>query len=408
MLGAVMGNAASRLRAIASGLAQTLHRGLFQRGQDHFPALDGLRAIAALLVVGFHSALVRNGWIGVDLFFVLSGFLIGRILFTQLAGGGINFRGFYVRRIFRIFPAYYAVLSMSVAVSLFVPIGRPLTATWGTILLRSVPNYLYVSNYLYGTGWWIPNALAWGWSLCIEEHFYLIAPALLTLLWRGKAVQPRRRAVVLAVLALVPLVFRLAAFVRDPTQIVFARLYPESHTHCEGLWCGVLVAYGYVYHRAALEHWVRRSGRMVWLLGLACIGSVYVWGGVWQAGFFAAVVEFSILAIGSSLLVLCGLFLDDWFSRLLAHRMWYPWARLSYGIYLVHPFGVFWLVYGRPAGVLKLGTAPFALAVLALATLAATILLLVVEQPLLERGARLSRRLSANSDLARPRVPEVA
>src|SRR5262249_56225241 len=127
---------------------------------------------------------VLSLWFGLDVFFVLSGFLIGRILFRQLQRGGLSFRAFYVRRFFRVFPVYYLVLTVSV-------FGFSRIQEWGVLyggvpwqesLARSWANYLYVSNYVYGMQY--PNPLSWGWSLCVEEHFYLATPLMLPLLFR--------------------------------------------------------------------------------------------------------------------------------------------------------------------------------------------------------------------------------
>jgi peptidoglycan/LPS O-acetylase OafA/YrhL len=153
-------------------------------------------------------------WIGVDIFFVLSGFLIGRMLFIQLQQSGIGFKAFYIRRTFRIFPAYYVMLTLSIFVFAHVDAMRPLFGGGSEplVLDRSWQSYLYISNYTYRVG--RPSAMPWGWSLCIEEHFYLLLPALLALLfrWTGE----RKRLAVLIALTLAPAAMRLLAYYRDP------------------------------------------------------------------------------------------------------------------------------------------------------------------------------------------------
>jgi peptidoglycan/LPS O-acetylase OafA/YrhL len=245
---------------------------LLSRPEQHFAALDGLRAIAALVIVLFHCSLfvglatpetlaslplgfvqwlfVRC-WLGVDVFFVLSGFLIGRILLVQLSRGGINFRAFYIRRVFRIFPAYYVVLSLSIFVFSRMDSFRPLywNTPWFELLHRSWSNELYVSNYILGGD--PHNAMSWGWSLCIEEHFYLLLPASLTLLFQWAS--GWRRLAVLSVVGWLPLVGRVVTFGRDPGAGILDGPYYYSHSHSDGLLLGVLIAYGYVYHRDALS-----------------------------------------------------------------------------------------------------------------------------------------------------------
>jgi peptidoglycan/LPS O-acetylase OafA/YrhL len=382
-------SAGAETRGPVGELWATIRRELWSPAVSHFPTLDGIRAIAILLVIGFHSkGFLSSGWVGVDLFFALSGFLIGRILLEQLAEGRINFRAFYVRRIFRIFPAYYTVLSLQLAARLWL---SSRSSEWAT-LLGSVPNYAYISNYTYGTGWEAQSLLGWGWSLCIEEHFYLLTPVLLSLLI-SRLNGRRRRVVVLCALAFVPALLRLAAYVRDPRIVAWDRLYPNSHTHFDGLWCGVLIAYGYVYHRVALQRWSLRLRHLMWVVAFACLAAVHVWGGLWRTGIFPTVAQFLVLGIGSSLLILNGLFLENWLSRLLGYRGWYPLARLSYGVYLVHPFVVFGIVTCCH-GVLASGSILLAATVTVLANASAAILFLTVERPMLERGAQLSRTYS--------------
>ncbi len=88
------------------------------------PDIDGLRAIAVLLVVGFHAFEVATGFIGVDIFFVISGYLISSILFTDFQNNRLSIVDFYRRRIKRIFPALLVVLSFCFALGWFTPSRR--------------------------------------------------------------------------------------------------------------------------------------------------------------------------------------------------------------------------------------------------------------------------------------------
>ncbi len=153
--------------------------------------LDGVRAIAILLVLFWHY--VCNGisghslfrhltfwtWSGVDLFFVLSGFLIGRILINT-KGNKNYFKIFYTRRIFRIFPAYYLILLL---LAIFLWRGSASNFEW----LAKAP-YPFYSYLFYIQNFWMthttdfgPNWLASTWSLAVEEQFYLILPLLIFL-----------------------------------------------------------------------------------------------------------------------------------------------------------------------------------------------------------------------------------
>lgn len=166
------------------------------RRLGHLRALDGLRAVAALAVVGFHARIgaFANGDIGVDIFFVLSGFLITSILISRSGRGSrIDFRDFYRRRALRLLPAYFSVVVICVLLQSF--------SHYGGTFRGAAASSVYVANWAIAVGNMKLGLLAHTWSLSVEEQFYLIWPALLGFLlyrseWNG-------RTVLAAVLALV-------------------------------------------------------------------------------------------------------------------------------------------------------------------------------------------------------------
>jgi peptidoglycan/LPS O-acetylase OafA/YrhL len=388
---------------------QRVQRDLFQRSAGRFPALDGMRALAALMIVYFHATGVVPGltiftfplglgslWIGVDIFFVLSGFLIGHILLLQMQRGGVAFRSFYVRRAFRIFPAYYVVLTLNVLVFIHLGVFSPIhfNIPWALWLKFSIPSYLYLCNYIRTT-----EVMGWAWSLCVEEHFYLIFPTILVLLFRFS---PRIRLVGLLILALLPLAIRTIAFIDDPGVRLFPQLLLESHTHCDGLFIGVLVAYLFVYHRGQLARFATRLSPLLLATAFACYASALWAGGATatlQTGFLRVVALLFLLAVGTALIITNVLFVDNVVSRVLAHPFWYPIARVSYGMYLIHPFVAYWLVSFVPGSRVDIAGSLVRLiafgTVTALATfLCACLLFVLVERPMLSRGARFA---TANS-----------
>ena len=148
------------------------------RDRKIFGSLDGLRAAAILAVVWHHTGgaaasvpLATHGFLGVDLFFVLSGFLIVTLLLREReATGRISLGKFYIRRSLRIFPVYYALLA---GIALTLGLLRP-DAAWAEPFFAKLPYYLtYTAN-------WLPDAtlLAIAWSLAAEEQFYLVWPPL--------------------------------------------------------------------------------------------------------------------------------------------------------------------------------------------------------------------------------------
>lgn len=154
------------------------------------PDIDGLRAVAVLSVVAFHAfpGWMKGGFIGVDVFFVISGFLISTIIFENLDRGTFRFVEFYARRIKRIFPALLLVLIVSYAFGWFAllsdeykQLGKHIAAGTG-----------FVSNLvLWGEAAYFDNSadtkpLLHLWSLGIEEQFYVIWPFVLWLAWKRK------------------------------------------------------------------------------------------------------------------------------------------------------------------------------------------------------------------------------
>src|SRR5437588_9009399 len=160
---------------------------------QYIPALDGLRGLAILLVMGYHfgqdadgggtalgpflSPVFGVGYHGVDLFFVLSGFLITGIL-LDMKDRPRYFRNFYIRRILRIFPLYYAVLfCLLVLLPLLV---TPPVFPFAEAQRRQAWLWLYASNIYHAwTGHWRLTGFSHLWSLAVEEHFYLIWPVVI-------------------------------------------------------------------------------------------------------------------------------------------------------------------------------------------------------------------------------------
>ena len=167
----------------------------------HIPALDGLRGIAILLVMFYHftqtyiyyfSGILYKcfdiGWCGVDLFFVLSGFLITGILFDA-KNDPHYFRGFYMRRVLRIFPLYYGFLFV---LFVLVPLEHPFPSLIRQHITEQVWLWSYLTNFAYcfSPQYFIQKLhLAHFWSLAVEEQFYLIWPAVILFLQPKTAIR---------------------------------------------------------------------------------------------------------------------------------------------------------------------------------------------------------------------------
>lgn len=218
---------------------------LRQPTRRHIAQLDGLRGLAIVFVMLFHMTMVRpvgkaalfwarlceHGGLGVDVFFVLSGFLITGILLDAL-GGPRYFRNFYARRVLRIFPLYYAVLAFSFLI-------LPRIAPW------SVPRYeqvnreaiwywLHLSNFAIARrGVFIHGIVDVSWSLAIEEQFYLLWPAIV---WCVSA--PRLRSLCIA---LVAISFASRAWL-TAVRVAPVAVYTLTFCRLDGLAIGALIA----------------------------------------------------------------------------------------------------------------------------------------------------------------------
>jgi peptidoglycan/LPS O-acetylase OafA/YrhL len=145
------------------------------------PALDGLRAVAVVAVMLFHflgAERFAGGLIGVDVFFVLSGFLITNLLLDERhRTGAVSLRGFYHRRVLRLFPAMYALLGLVAVVAVFV--GREYPSVWAELGAAAAYSYHVFLSFAGFATEDSPRALFHLWSLSVEEWFYFFWPALL-------------------------------------------------------------------------------------------------------------------------------------------------------------------------------------------------------------------------------------
>ncbi|HLI77042.1 MAG TPA: acyltransferase [Acidobacteriaceae bacterium] len=209
--------------------------------------LDFLRGLAILMVLDFHAPVhwmsrplhllgfPNFGWAGVDVFFVLSGFLVGGLLIKEWrAQKRIDSRRFLIRRGFKIWPQYYVFLGM-----MLLTRHRTLHELWG--------NLLNVQNYVGG----IPHT----WSLAVEEHAYLLLLLGLSLAARWR-VQARSLALVIAVLCAVIVLGRLV-LIEHGFEVV-----NRTHTRIEGILYGVLLALVYHHDSEAFRRWQAR--RWIW------------------------------------------------------------------------------------------------------------------------------------------------
>jgi peptidoglycan/LPS O-acetylase OafA/YrhL len=206
---------------IATGLAKAIQAGMRSPLPHQLPYradIDGLRAIAVLLVVIFHAhpEQLPGGFIGVDVFFVISGFLISSLLFESAETGSFSLREFYARRIRRIFPALIIVLAATFLAGSIFLLPQSFSNLSKLVLSSTafVPNFRLWSEAGYFAGDPNTRPLLHLWSLGVEEQFYLVWPLSVLIFWK------RGMAWVIALLAILSFLTG-AALITHHTNAVF-------------------------------------------------------------------------------------------------------------------------------------------------------------------------------------------
>lgn len=191
--------------------------------REYRPEIDGLRALAVLAVVLFHTHVpgFSGGFTGVDIFFVISGFLITSILRRELQEGNFSVARFYERRVRRIFPALFLVLAATLGLACWLQLPVELSNT-GTSLVATA---LFFANYHFmgDTGYFATAAhnkpLLHMWSLAVEEQYYVVFPLLLAALWRWR---PRHLRPALALLTLASFLYAVILVQRSPDAAYYS------------------------------------------------------------------------------------------------------------------------------------------------------------------------------------------
>jgi peptidoglycan/LPS O-acetylase OafA/YrhL len=362
------------------------------------PGLDSLRAIAVVWTMLFHSFLVgglgedwrwaqRYGWMGVDLFFVLSGFLIGaQVLAPLVRGERFSFGDFYLRRAFRILPAFWAVLALYLLWPDFAE-APGMEPWWKFALFFLNVSIDYDRN----------AAFSHAWSLCVEEHFYLLFPMLAL----GFARLRSRAALLTFCVALVAggIALRTAiwlhfdALAPDRNWFVEEIYYP-TWNRLDGLLAGVLLAVLKTY-RPAL--WARLGARanVAFMIGFAGMALSF-WLFRERAGLLGNSIGWPVLSASLAALVFAGAQTKSWIGhRAVPGAAWL--AAISYSLYLIHKpiYRLVEIHLGEALG----GRGFVAFATYGAASLfAAAALHYAVERPGLRLREALSRARGARAD----------
>jgi peptidoglycan/LPS O-acetylase OafA/YrhL len=340
------------------------------RALGHVPALNAVRGLAIVLVLSMHSGnLVPGGAMGVDLFFVLSGFLITCLLVAEWGSRGkISLRGFYRRRALRLVPALAFMLLVATALTaVFDPADFRDTLIAAAAGITYIANVIQAAHGTFEVAWLMPL-----WSLANEEQFYLVWPPVLILLLVLR-VRPRTIALSLTAAALASVLWR---FVLLSEHASLQRLWFGSDTHADPILLGCVagIAYSFGLVRRMPWAWVAFVGGALIVTLVPFLSPLSLLFMPLFAAACAVVVLACVLEPGS-LLVRA---LDQAPLRFL--------GKISYALYLWQ-LPIYWVV-GWERGL------PLAIGVAALSTY-------LVEKPLARRfrgsGASSERRMLARS-----------
>lgn len=358
---------------------------LQHRGRNYRPAIDGYRGLFIVLVVAYHfgATALAGGWIGINHFFVFSGFLIGKLLIKERERTGrIDFVRFYLRRARRILPAL-AILVAAVLIRVVLVPGqhRPQTAGDSFAAMTFWLNWrLIARNDQYFDLFDEPSPLRHVWTLSVEEQFYVLIPIIILMLYIVARRQWMRVALVAA--AACGSALWTAHLVGTPTA-TFSRLYYGTDIRAQALLVGVAAAFVHTKVRGGRPFRISRltANLFGWVGTIASLTAFFLLGsssvGVFRYG---GLLAFAVLAamMGASALDPRDLLIN----KVMGNRVLVHLGQISYGIYLYHwPIGLWLPMPGLPrvlSGTLQFG----------ITWVCAVLSYRLVEMPVMAHGVR--------------------
>ncbi|MCG8670517.1 MAG: acyltransferase [Pseudomonadales bacterium] len=345
-------------------------RSLHVRNAKNIEVLDGLRAISMLLVLFYHAMLavsasyenpqqvletvglgwlwIFNGDLGVDLFFVISGFLIAGILLKEgERSGSLDLKRFYAHRVLRILPAYYFVLL------LYFMAGLPNKE-------NMLSNVLFFNNFLPGDA----QAMNWSWSIAVEEQFYFVFPIMLFMLTKLNRINVG----FFWGLLVVSFLIRGGIIASDPmlatrpvSDIVtdqafyyhrFDVLYDNLYSRFGCFVAGIIAAFYHVKYPQRCQEFLQSiDGKIAFVLAVVVMFAILftpLYDARWapdESFYIGFVVSYrTIFAMAAIYIMMSCIYGVSWaavFNVILKSKLWIPFAQLSYSLYLVHPILMF-------------------------------------------------------------------
>jgi len=222
-----------------------------KRGIQYIPAIDGLRALAVIAVMFYHLGFswIPGGFLGVDLFFVISGYVITRLLLDSIAqSGGLDLRGFYLARARRLLPALlFTVITTTIAIGIWAPDTIKRFVTDMPFALSGTMNWWLVAreqDYFESIG--RPPLLQHTWSLAVEAQFYLVWPLILYFILKklGKNRIPFAALMIAAASGITLLIVSLSLDASNTSKV--SHIYFGTDTHSIGLFLGAALAVSWI------------------------------------------------------------------------------------------------------------------------------------------------------------------
>jgi len=350
------------------------------------PALDGLRAVAVLAVMLHHSGLLPGGWLGVDVFFALSGFLITTLLLEEYERTGeVSLRRFYLRRALRLLPALLGVLVVFGAVIITKSEAGEVTS----VVLRLMAVLFYVANWamMYGFGLY---PLAHMWSLAVEEQFYAVWPLAMLVLLRKV-----RNTTTVGLVVCAGMVGSTAwRALLGHRHVALSWLYQGLDTRADSILMGCVLALVTSWRLMPDSAPVAMGRR--WAGAAGAIGLCLLFAGARYPRDFEEHFASTLTALAATLVICQLLSPGSRLARFFETRPLVGIGRISYGLYLWH-FPVFFALGVLPGA----GFDPVSLGFAWLITFAVCIVSFkFLELPALS----LKSRLAGQSPVAAPTV----
>jgi peptidoglycan/LPS O-acetylase OafA/YrhL len=311
----------------------------------HIPAIDGLRALAVFAVVLYHLGIswIPGGFLGVDLFFVISGYVITRLILDSIeSANGLDIKKFYAARIRRLFPGLIVLLIVtSVTIALFAPDAIRRFIKDVPYVLSGTNNWHLVAlqqDYFQAIG--RPPLLQHTWSLAVEFQFYLIWPIILFFIWRRFGKRVVRRAALLIATFSGTALFLFSLQADNATAGRISHIYFGTDTHSLGLFLGSALAVSWI-PRNLTPNISQRAQDFVDGIGVfGFIGLLCIFLFIDQENATLYQIAFPLAALFGCATLVSIVHPASRFSPILSNKVFLWIGQRSYGIYLWH-----WVVF---------------------------------------------------------------